>query len=972
MEPNEISLKNLYRLLTVKDYPVYSDGVLPARNRKGVTLVSFWRYVLIPEWKDSHYGQIIWNSARRSRYLSYFCNRKGEFPFYDAYQKEILDSLTPAVVLQQISNIRGYLNSLSYNTDIFYNKITYFIESSCADGLLSRQDKNYIKENYSQRNRGQVTESFADAWIFTLLAVLAMSGNDKGIRQYMKVLQQEDYRLLSLHTLEQEQLRTALPMLRHSGEVWGAAEDMAMFFGREKEFYDLIEAVETRRKVFVTGIGGIGKTEMLRQLLHSYIAKKSDSIIVSVQYDEGLMASFVRCFYEPEGSDLTEKFQHCLYQIRKSPQEKTIILIDNAETEEEEQTAWQELSLLSCPVIVTSRGTVPGGFGEIKLSILHERAALLMLRRHYSRVLTETQKQRILSVMESHEVLRHPLTIRLFAGAANHDFFSIDHMEALILEENGVRDTIASYPVYQRIYRSMYRTEKLPADQLLLLRLLSVLPYEQYSDLQIRNFCGLPDTLCKKALDVLTRKGWVEKKAETYSMHPLIAECIHEEGFPESVFAGFIAYATERLGLQLDVNYEAAPQLEDDLPLYRCVVSIARHLTGSLSESCGRLIVKSFYILSSDGQLGYTASGWLQAVMAKMQAPSNIVKLFADIAFICMRKAEDMDSFVQRLQEYIKDVDLPDRDVLTFGANLVMIYVCYHHTPERCMPLLSALKGAAVSPFARILYYNSEMNVYIEQMQAEKAVESLDELLRIYDELPEQDRSTSINNIVRHGILFRGKLSVIMQNAAEARYFLTKAREIRAPHDSLLLRLAMMDLEAKILRLEGKDEEAIRICRDAAEILGKLHGETELEYLSMRGELAISLIRIGRTDEAIAIYDDCIEKFRRRYSSQTRLQIWLNNRGVALITANRPEEAIRSLLEAGELAENMEDIAKAEVHYNLVKAYRLMQDTERDKEYLLLASPVFTAFYGSENAKTAYVRERLSELTTKTQEKKEE
>ena len=35
-----LSLKNLYRLFTVKDYPVYSTGILGEKSKKGLTLVS--------------------------------------------------------------------------------------------------------------------------------------------------------------------------------------------------------------------------------------------------------------------------------------------------------------------------------------------------------------------------------------------------------------------------------------------------------------------------------------------------------------------------------------------------------------------------------------------------------------------------------------------------------------------------------------------------------------------------------------------------------------------------------------------------------------------------------------------------------------------------------------------------------------------------------------------------------------------
>ena len=42
-----LSLKNLYRLFTVKDYPVYSTGILGEKSKKGLTLVRFWDEYLL-------------------------------------------------------------------------------------------------------------------------------------------------------------------------------------------------------------------------------------------------------------------------------------------------------------------------------------------------------------------------------------------------------------------------------------------------------------------------------------------------------------------------------------------------------------------------------------------------------------------------------------------------------------------------------------------------------------------------------------------------------------------------------------------------------------------------------------------------------------------------------------------------------------------------------------------------------------
>ncbi len=74
-----LSLKNLYRLFTVKDYPVYSTGILGEKSKKGLTLVRFWDEYLLYEWKGTRHGKMIFRKdGSQNRYHSEFCNRKGK------------------------------------------------------------------------------------------------------------------------------------------------------------------------------------------------------------------------------------------------------------------------------------------------------------------------------------------------------------------------------------------------------------------------------------------------------------------------------------------------------------------------------------------------------------------------------------------------------------------------------------------------------------------------------------------------------------------------------------------------------------------------------------------------------------------------------------------------------------------------------------------------------------------------------
>ena len=59
----QLSLKNLYRLLTVKDYPGYSTGILIGKHKKGLTLGRFWNEYLLYEWRNTEHGRMIWRTS---------------------------------------------------------------------------------------------------------------------------------------------------------------------------------------------------------------------------------------------------------------------------------------------------------------------------------------------------------------------------------------------------------------------------------------------------------------------------------------------------------------------------------------------------------------------------------------------------------------------------------------------------------------------------------------------------------------------------------------------------------------------------------------------------------------------------------------------------------------------------------------------------------------------------------------------
>ena len=124
MDQYNITLRNLYRILTVNDYPIFSNGVLTKKYRSGLTLMSFWRQVLAPEWQEGPYGRELWDKEK-GRYASDFCNLKDTVPFYEEYREEILHTLDPGLLLEQIDRTASFLSEHRYHEDVFSASLNF-------------------------------------------------------------------------------------------------------------------------------------------------------------------------------------------------------------------------------------------------------------------------------------------------------------------------------------------------------------------------------------------------------------------------------------------------------------------------------------------------------------------------------------------------------------------------------------------------------------------------------------------------------------------------------------------------------------------------------------------------------------------------------------------------------------------------------------------------------------------------------
>ena len=118
MKTEILSLNSIYRFLTTKDYPVYSNGIISKNNKRGLTINIFCDKNILVDFKERKNGKIIWRmEGSRNRYLSEICNRSGNQSIHREYIKEVLAVISQETVLRQIFQVMSFLLERQYNIE---------------------------------------------------------------------------------------------------------------------------------------------------------------------------------------------------------------------------------------------------------------------------------------------------------------------------------------------------------------------------------------------------------------------------------------------------------------------------------------------------------------------------------------------------------------------------------------------------------------------------------------------------------------------------------------------------------------------------------------------------------------------------------------------------------------------------------------------------------------------------------------
>ncbi len=979
MKTDILSLKNLYQFLTVNDYPVYSEGIISRKNHTGFTLTKFWQENILFDFRNRKCGKQIWRSGKaRNRYASDICNRNERLGCYGEYAEELCNAANQETVLRQIQQFMNMLVERKYNYEVFCQKLPVFIrlvsegdESFSADAL--RFFETALKEEQSFDSKGNEGRAFFCGWFLTMLMLHALSGNGEGESALRRLRDNPGLSLKALSGLSLKsnmgKKKKAAYLTSKNSELCAAPLSRQHFFGREEELFELREMLISGGKYLISGIGGIGKTELMRQLIQCCEEEALADYICVIQYEGSLMASFVKAFPQIHGTKMKDNFSEALACIRAHEGERVLIVIDNMNVCEDDQLA--VLKMLSATVFITSRCRKLNGFTSYPVGLIGKNAGNLIFRDSYEKALTEEDKKALSEILED-DIWRHTLTLRLLGRAAAARGWTMGELKQR-LEQGIIPAAMQEQDVYEglhQMYRRIYGDAGLKKMNGLL-QVFAVLPHQSYTaEFAKRFLAGFMEggMAIEESLEKLYVIGRLEKHENGYSMHPFMAECVRSGGIREKGIAPFVeAVAKAWGGYEKDFNVKLVLDMlmeweancgnfdEELLQTIRLIPSVVLSLTGKCSKTLSELVLVAYVVL-------YNSVGTSRAETEKLTMVKKKLGHLGEEAavvlclLLCMygcRHGEELERDCSALLES-PTVGRGEKALLI--GQLGLMYYRLGNL-EKIEQMANALEEYEGEEHAREIACFLRVIIMREQGDLKSYKEWL---LKGYEAGKREGRMKGW--IMREILTALANLYYSGRQFEKAEYFLQEFEDNLEEQSGTLTRMTLLYYRGGLALFREDEGYGIEQLEGACRLAKNCwSGVDDGSYAMFLAELAMAYNKAGRREEAAETYQQTIALLENRPGYEFDRYRTINNMSVMYLDWGKPDEALSWLEKVRPVACGMGGIGLAESGYNLSKAWRQLGDREKELQYLKEAAPLLEQFYGGEHPKVIDAKERLAD-----------
>lgn len=522
--------KNVYRFLTDNLPGLYPHGVIPAAERKGLTLVKFWAQVLDgiipPEWHASLFA-----GSQRSRRLSDMMNRTGVQPLPPKLQQEMNALLSGEMLIRLSQQVQDFLRSAHYDADALTRALPDFVRMMMENEECMKPEHEHVFENL-QKSRETLPRTFVDMLTLSWLVLLAFYGPEMGCRELLDYCQAQEHSAQALYLLSSHVTfgrRVPLSMTGRNCELCrqGLSKDEYVMDAASC-LPQLTDAIRQGGKIAVTGMGGIGKTEMTRQALALLAKEELFSRMAWVQYENSLASSLRMAFDGLDGVAEENVLSTVREKLEAPYQGRTLLLIDSVDMPPEADEGLREIEHWGCDVLVTTRFPLGDGFRNIAVPLLSEEASRALFVQHdpYLKSMGSAETEALHQVLS--RVAGHPLAIILLAHLAKMKRWTMAQLldELDRISPEGLRLAGGKFSAIAQRIAQMVSTDALTDRERQVLAVFATFPawtIPVRDALTLLRDFGTEDELLS-ALETAADYGLLTSNWRGYAMHPVLAE----------------------------------------------------------------------------------------------------------------------------------------------------------------------------------------------------------------------------------------------------------------------------------------------------------------------------------------------------------------------------------------------------------------------------------------------------------------
>lgn len=342
-----------------------------------------------------------------------------------------------------------------------------------------------------------------------------------------------------------------------------------IFCGRDEILKDIQQHFADGECVlFLTGIGGIGKTQIAKQYAKKH--KKDYDTIIYATYNgsiKDLILSETPFAIEPEMirytlSDGTKEkdddfYKRKLEKIKKLSNEKTLIILDNFDVDCDENLT--DLFEINGNLLITTRCDYSRYYPTIKIKPIDSMEALKdIFMKNYDGDEVERDDPFLEELIE--QVNRHTYTVELLAqhmensGQTAEEMIEALKKEGILSLNEEIRNADMKTQVAYENLLKMFKLFSLNEEEKKILMYLSLMPFEGVNVRDFKNWAGLTS---QRLINSLEKRSWIVHNTGGIALHPIIKSVVqHELPATEENCQSFINNFSETIREQKAWNFK--------------------------------------------------------------------------------------------------------------------------------------------------------------------------------------------------------------------------------------------------------------------------------------------------------------------------------------------------------------------------------------------------------------------------------